>query len=373
MGEKEYVPRRIYLRKKEFEEFGRTVGCKGCLAKMRGAVHAIHSDACRARMQKKGRRRVREASARIEVHCRDIHEERAAKRVKHGEITEQASSSGGAPSHIREGPSDVETKEMDTEEQVRAKRGRGCEHLEDDCKRARRMEHQADDDGDVLMELACTDDFEAHCELTTESEQERKNVEDKVCWADASDEPEFRDDRAAREEELKELESRVFVEADVEECVWLTGKKPIGVRWVDVDEGFGVSCRRLVAKDFRRKSGVDDVEGLYAATRPLELVKFLLTNAAASSRRGNVRKVMLIDIGKAHLYAPIEGEQCVDLPPERADRTQQLGERVHENNGGSGVCDGTCDGMHLLPKGKEHPSGGARRRLPSSSREPSAI
>ena len=106
--------------------------------------------------------------------------------------------------------------------------------------------------------------------------------------------------RAAKEEELKELERRVFVEADVEECVRVTGKKPIGVRWVDVVKGFGVYRSRLVAKDFRPKSGVDDVEGLYAATPPLELVKFLLTNAAASSRRGNVRKVMLIDIGKAH-------------------------------------------------------------------------
>ena len=64
---------------------------------MRGAVHAIHSDVCRARMQKEmqatdeGRRRVRKANERIEVHRREIHEERAAKPVKHGEITEQAS------------------------------------------------------------------------------------------------------------------------------------------------------------------------------------------------------------------------------------------------------------------------------------------
>ena len=49
---------------------------------------------------------------------------------------------------------------------------------------------------------------------------------------------------------------------------------------------------------------------------PLELVQFLLSNAAAS--RGNVRKVMLIDNGKAHFYAPIKGEQYVDLAPERA-------------------------------------------------------
>ena len=188
-----------------------------------------------------------------------------AKRVKHGEITEQASSSGGAPSHICVGPADVETKEMDKEEQARAKRDHGCEHLEDGVKLARRMEHQADDDGDVLKELACTDGFEEHCELTTESEQEQKHVEDKVCWADESEEHEFSDDRtgrpldpvkvrAAREEELEELERRVFVEADVEECVWLTGKKPIGVGWVDVDKGFGVHRSRLVAKDFRPKN-----------------------------------------------------------------------------------------------------------------------
>ena len=42
--------------------------------------------------QMKGGAGVRDASERLEVHCRDIHEERAAKRVKHGEITVQASS-----------------------------------------------------------------------------------------------------------------------------------------------------------------------------------------------------------------------------------------------------------------------------------------
>ena len=140
----------------------------------------IDTDASRARMQKEmqatddGRRRVREASERIEVHCRDIHEERAAKRVQNGEITEQASSSGGAPSYISVGLADVETKAMDTEEQAKAKRDHGCEHLEDGFKRANRMEHHEDDDGDVLMELACVDDFEEHCELTAESEREQK-------------------------------------------------------------------------------------------------------------------------------------------------------------------------------------------------------
>ena len=55
----------------------------------------------------------------------------------------------------------------------------------------------------------------------------------------------------ARDEELVELERRVYVEADVEECVKVTVKRPIQVRWVDVDKGFGVYRSRLVAKDFQ--------------------------------------------------------------------------------------------------------------------------
>ena len=102
------------------------------------------------------------------------------------------------------------------------------------------------------------------------------------------------------------------------ECVRVTGKKPIQVRWVDVDKGFGVYRSRLVAKDFRPKNKIDDREGLFAATPPLEVVKFLVVQAATKCRQGVVRKVKLIDISKAHLYAPIEGEQYVDLAPERA-------------------------------------------------------
>ena len=50
------------------------------------------------------------------------------------------------------------------------------------------------------------------------------------------------------------MERLLFVEADVEECVWLTRKQPIDVGWVDVDKGFGVHRSRLVAKDFRPKN-----------------------------------------------------------------------------------------------------------------------
>ena len=76
---------------------------------------------------------------------------------------------------------------------------------------------------------------------------------------------------------------------------------------------------RLVAKDFKPKSKVNDQEGLFAATPPLELVKMLILKAArgSSNRHAGVRKVMFLDVSKAHLYAPMLDEEFVQLPPER--------------------------------------------------------
>jgi hypothetical protein len=116
----------------------------------------------------------------------------------------------------------------------------------------------------------------------------------------------------AREEEIKELERRVYEVVDLQEAWDKTGKAPISVRWVDVLKKEGVYRSRLVAKDFRPMSRKNDVEGLYAAMPPLELVKVLMARA---SRVGEV--IMLVDIKKAHLYAPIEGDVYTDLPPER--------------------------------------------------------
>ena len=66
-----------------------------------------------------------------------------------------------------------------------------------------------DNDEDMLSEVACQDDFD---EAGWAEECGKKLDPKKV--------------RQAREEELVELERRVYVEADVEECVKVTGKKP---------------------------------------------------------------------------------------------------------------------------------------------------
>ena len=76
--------------------------------------------------------------------------------------------------------------------------------------------------------------------------------------------------RAARAEELRELDRRVWEEADLQECFDKKGRGPICIPLVDVDKGFGVHRSRLVAKDFKPRSKIDDKEGLFAATPPLE-------------------------------------------------------------------------------------------------------
>ena len=75
----------------------------------------------------------------------------------------------------------------------------------------------------------------------------------------------------------------------------------------------------LVAKHLAAKYGGKDAEDLFAAMPPFELIKSLLIKAVQRSNWNTVkRKVMFIDISKAHLYAPVDKgtHAYVDLPPE---------------------------------------------------------
>ena len=120
---------------------------------------------------------------------------------------------------------------------------------------------------------------------------------------------------AAKHEELTEMYRRqVWVERPIADCYRDTGKPPIPVRWVVANKGDelhpNVRCR-LVAKHLAAKYGGKDAEDLFAAMPPFELIKSLLIKAV---QRGNwktmKRKVMFIDISKAHLYAPVDKGTC---------------------------------------------------------------
>eukprot|EP00973_Karenia_brevis_P017484 2398961-Karenia_brevis.AAC.1 len=76
--------------------------------------------------------------------------------------------------------------------------------------------------------------------------------------------------REAREAEMKYFKKMgVYRKVPISKCVQLTGRMPIGVRWIDVNKQDNINPRyrsRLVAKQFKTYNDPD----LFAATPPLE-------------------------------------------------------------------------------------------------------
>ena len=126
---------------------------------------------------------------------------------------------------------------------------------------------------------------------------------------------------AAKHEEITEIYRRqVWVERPTSDCFRDTGKLPIPVRWVVTNKGNelhpNVRCR-LVAKHLAAKYGGKNADDRFAAMPPFELIKSLLIKAVQrNSWRTQKRKVMFIDISKAHLYARVDAGTCsyADLP-----------------------------------------------------------
>ena len=83
----------------------------------------------------------------------------------------------------------------------------------------------------------------------------------------------------ARKEEIEEFRKHnVYLKVPIEECYQVTGKGPLGIRWIDINKGddeFEEYRSRLVAKEIKFDRRAD----LFAATPPLEAIKILLSAA----------------------------------------------------------------------------------------------
>ena len=116
----------------------------------------------------------------------------------------------------------------------------------------------------------------------------------------------------------------------VDEAGTCKGRKPITVRWVDVNKGdddHPVIRSRLVARDIRG-AGVDSI---FAPTPPLEALRTVLS-LACSRLPGDVPKswdpndsnrmqISLVDISRAYFNARVDDAHptYVELPPEHPD------------------------------------------------------
>ena len=127
----------------------------------------------------------------------------------------------------------------------------------------------------------------------------------------------------ARREELEVLKAMgVWERRPREECTQRFGKRPITLPWVDVnkcDFKEPKARSRLVATDLRTDSRPE----FFAATPPLEYIRFLISQCARAQRTSLPTSIMAIDVKNAHFVADAVRGVYVELPEgERGDGTQ---------------------------------------------------
>ena len=79
-------------------------------------------------------------------------------------------------------------------------------------------------------------------------------------------------------------EHKVYFKVPIAECLRMTGKQPIGSKWIDINKGDAKVPNyrsRLVAKEIKRGPSDD----MFAATPPLEAKKCLFSMAVSQFAR----------------------------------------------------------------------------------------
>ena len=107
----------------------------------------------------------------------------------------------------------------------------------------------------------------------------------------------------------------MWVKVDREQCCKDTDKPHIKLRWVDVNKGDGKQPKhrsRIVAKDIKTNNRPD----LFAATPPIEHVKYLVSRLASSQRGRSPTRLMVQDVKKGDFLANATRKIYVELPPE---------------------------------------------------------
>ena len=122
--------------------------------------------------------------------------------------------------------------------------------------------------------------------------------------------------RKARAEEIEYFRQMgVYRKVPLATCLQATGKKPISVRWIDINKGGAASPRyrlRLVAKEYNNSKQPE----LFAATPPAEGLKLMLSKLA----QGNGKtRLLYADVSRAYFYAPAVRPVYVALPAEYQD------------------------------------------------------
>ena len=297
------APREFYIQKKDLERFGHTRGCAGCRTMVQGGTRQAHTTECRERfrrlMQDEGKvQKTQEKRKDYEERMSEKEAKKEEKRKKKGEERGQK----------RRAEDDEIEEERIREAVPEVEMGRKRKAENDEIEQERLRENAAASDEGMAIEAVYGGGA---------------GVQEQA-WDDVRGGSLDREEvRKARMEEVDYMKTRglwkVVPRAQAE------GKKVTSVKWVDTNKGTEdrplIRCR-LVARDFRAADR--DREDLFAATPPWELKKLLMSQAAFRGD-GKKRKMLLIDVKKAHLNPECKDEVYVELPEEVGAGPDQVG------------------------------------------------
>ena len=259
---KEAIPRSLYIRANDLREHGYTSGCPGCTSIIRGRVRQGHSKACPERIEKilKDTDRHRAAEERVNRYCAErLQEQEEEQRKKKSKSEHEGDQETKTEREGSQGP-----KVGADEPTARSggdgvgSRGAAAGSSGDGAV----LREDAEEQGEARKRANTYDGDDGSGELGDRPKRARVigGVEDEgdddggEAWDDLDDEEGGKEEldpeevKRAREEEIEELERRVYEEVDVEEAWSKTGKAPIGVKWVDVKKKEGIYQSRLVAQ-----------------------------------------------------------------------------------------------------------------------------
>ncbi|CAK0838042.1 unnamed protein product, partial [Prorocentrum cordatum] len=120
----------------------------------------------------------------------------------------------------------------------------------------------------------------------------------------------------------------VWVYAREEDCQRELGRRPLSVRWVDIDKGDTDRPdyrSRLVVQETKAQSTIagDDIGAVFAATPPLECLR-LICSMVMSSDPSEGRVPRFLDISRAHPHCEIKRTVYIKLP-EEDPMSQEIG------------------------------------------------
>ena len=120
--------------------------------------------------------------------------------------------------------------------------------------------------------------------------------------------------------EARRLEMQYFKDMGVyskvpREEVRRNGAKVISTKWVDTNKGSEAEPNyrsRLVGRELN----LSDRPDLFAATPPLESLKYIISLCATSQRRQRPHRILSIDVSRAYFYAKSIRPVFIQIPVE---------------------------------------------------------